>query len=149
MSRALAVDFGERRIGMAISDPTGVLATPLPTLTRRAGKRPPWAAILEVIASRDVDRIVVGLPLTLEGGENEWTREVRAFGDRLGERSGLPVAYMDERMTSVRAERAVRALGLKKRERERKARVDAAAAVLILQAFLDRERATPHGGSLS
>jgi putative Holliday junction resolvase len=130
---------------VAISDPTGVLASPLPTLSRRAGKRPPFKAILDILAERNVGRIVVGLPLTLEGDESDWTREVRAFGDRLGERAGLPVAYIDERMTSVRAERAVRALGLPKHERERKDRVDAAAAVLILQAFLDRERAS-HGG---
>ena len=87
----------------------------------------------------------MGLPLTLEGGESDWTREVRAFGDRLAERAGLPVAWLDERMTSVRAERAVRSLGLPKRERERKDRIDAAAAVLILQAFLDRERPRPSG----
>lgn len=145
MSRVLAIDYGERRVGLALSDPTGVLASPLPTLTRRAGKRPPFAAILEIIAAQDVRQLVVGLPLTLEGGESDWTREVRAFGDRLAERAGLPVAWLDERMTSVRAERAVRSLGLPKRERERKDRIDAAAAVLILQAFLDRERPRPSG----
>jgi putative holliday junction resolvase len=73
---------------------------------------------------------------------------VRAFGDRLAERSGIPVYFVDERYTSVSAERAVRALGLPRRERERKDRVDAAAAVLILQSFLDRRRAddAPPGG---
>lgn len=145
MSRVLAIDYGERRVGLALSDPTGVLASPLPTLKRRAGKRPPFAAILEIIAAQDVRHLVVGLPLTLEGGESDWTREVRAFGDRLAERAGLPVAWLDERMTSVRAERAVRSLGLPKHERERKDRIDAAAAVLILQAFLDRERPRPSG----
>ncbi len=81
---------------------------------------------------------MVGLPLTLAGEENDWTRAVRAFGKRLAERTGLPVEYVDERLTSVRAERAVRSLGLPRRERERKERVDSASALLILQAFLDR-----------
>jgi putative holliday junction resolvase len=136
--RFLAVDYGERRIGLALSDPTATIAQPLPTLQRRRGKRPPTGAILELAAAHDVAGVVVGLPITLEGEESDWTREVRAFGDRLAERSGLPVEYMDERMTSVVAERAVRSLGLRRRERERKDRVDAAAAVLILQSFLDR-----------
>lgn len=147
MSRVLAIDYGERRIGLALSDPTRVLASPLPTLTRRAGKRPPFAALLRIIAEEDVTQLVLGLPLTLEGTENDWTREVRAFGERLAERAGLPVAWVDERMTSVRAERAVRSIGLPKRERERKERVDAAAAVLILQAFLDARRGE-HGGGI-
>lgn len=142
MARVLAVDYGQRRIGLALSDPTGVIASPLPTLTRRAGKRPPVAAIIDIARRNDVDRVVVGLPLTLEGEESDWTREVRAFGDRLGERAGLPVAYLDERMTSVRAERAIRSLGLPKHERERKDRIDAAAAVLILQAWLDAARSS-------
>jgi putative Holliday junction resolvase len=84
-----------------------------------------------------VEAVVVGLPLTLEGEESDWTRETRAFGEKLGQRASLPVHFLDERMTSVRAERAVRSLGLRRAEREDKRRVDAAAAVLILQAFLD------------
>jgi putative Holliday junction resolvase len=85
-----------------------------------------------------VERLVVGLPLDLRGNETEWCDEVRSFGDALAERLNLPVVYIDERMTSVQAERAVRSLGLRKKERERKGRVDAAAAALILQAWLDR-----------
>jgi putative Holliday junction resolvase len=140
VGRVLAVDYGERRLGLAVSDPTCVLATPLPTLVRRRGKRPPIAAILAVIAANDVDQLVVGLPLTLAGDESDWTREVRSFGEKLAERANLPVAFADERMTSVRAERTVRSLGLPRKERERKERVDAAAAVLILQSFLDARR---------
>lgn len=140
MSRVLGIDYGERRIGLAVSDPTATIAQPLPTLVRRRGKRPPVARIARLAEEHAVEGAVIGLPLTLEGTESEWTREVRAFGDKLAERSGLPVHFLDERMTSVRAERAVRALGLSKRERERKGRVDAAAAVLILQAYLDRRK---------
>jgi putative Holliday junction resolvase len=140
MGRVLAIDYGERRIGLAMSDPTRVLATPLETLARRRGKRPPIAAILELIAAHDVAELVVGLPLTLAGDDSDWTREVRTFGQRLSERAGLPVVFVDERLTSVQAERAVRSMGLPKRERERKERVDAAAAMLILQSFLDARR---------
>lgn len=138
MARILGIDYGERRVGLALSDPTATIAQPLPTLMRRRGKRPPVHAISELARENDVAEIVIGLPLTLDGTENEWTAEVRAFGTALAERTGLPVAYLDERFTSVRAERAVRSSGLKKSRREEKERVDAAAATLILQAFLDR-----------
>jgi putative Holliday junction resolvase len=80
----------------------------------------------------------VGLPVGLDGEENEWCREVRDLGEKLARRLDVPLAFVDERLTSVRAERAVRSMGLPKRERERKERVDAAAAQLILQAWLDR-----------
>jgi len=137
VGRILGVDFGERRVGLAISDPGAVIAGPLTVLTRRAGKRPPVQAIAELVVEHDVEHIVVGLPLTLAGDDSDWTREVRAFGEKLGERTGCGVSFADERLTSVMAERAVRSLGLKKHEREQKERVDAAAAVIILQAFLD------------
>lgn len=140
MSRVLAVDFGERRIGLALSDPTRTIAQPLPTMQRKRGKRPPVQAIADLAAQHGVTALVVGLPLTLEGDESDWTREVRAFADKLADRTQLPVSFVDERLTSVAAERAVRSLGLPKRERERKERIDAAAAVLILQMHLDALR---------
>lgn len=136
--RALGVDFGMKRIGLAVSDPTGTIATPLETLRRRPGKRPPLATMERLGRELTVERVVMGLPLDLQGEETEWCAEVRSVGERLGERLGVPVSYIDERMTSVRAERAVRSLGLPKQERERKERVDAAAAQLILQAWLDQ-----------
>ena len=137
MGRFLGVDYGERRVGLALSDPTAMIAQPLPTLTRRKGKRPPVAPLARIAEQHRVEGIVVGLPLTPEGEDSDWTREVRAFAGRLAERSGLPVTLQDERMTSARAERAVRSLGLSRRKREEKERIDAAAAVLILQAYLD------------
>ncbi|MFC1575969.1 Holliday junction resolvase RuvX [Gemmatimonadota bacterium] len=135
--RVLGIDFGQRRIGLAVSDPTGTLASPLPTLKRRAGKRPPLAALEEIVREHGVEALVVGLPLTLDGTDSEWTTEVREVADALSRRTGLPVHLVDERFTSVVAERAVRSLGLPKRKREEKGRVDAAAAVLILQGWLD------------
>lgn len=122
---------------MAVSDPTGTLATPLETIARRAGKRPPIKRMAAVAAAHEVGQIVVGLPVALDGTENEWCAEVREMGRNLSERLEVPVAFVDERLTSVRAERAVRSAGLSKTNREQKWRIDAAAAQLILQAWLD------------
>jgi len=138
--RALGIDFGMKRIGLAVSDPTGTVATPLETLQRRAGKRPPLATMEKLGRELSVEHVVVGLPLDLQGEETEWCAEVRSVGERLADRLGVPVSFVDERMTSVRAERAVRSVGLRKQERERKERIDAAAAQLILQAWLDEPR---------
>jgi putative Holliday junction resolvase len=138
VSRILGIDFGSRRVGLAVSDPTATIAQPLPTLIRRAGKRPPVAAVTRLAQEHQVVEIVLGLPLSLAGDETDWTAEVRAFGAKLADRAGVPVFFIDERMTSVVAERTVRSLGLKRSERERRDRVDATAALLILQAHLDR-----------
>jgi putative Holliday junction resolvase len=92
-----------------------------------------------------VDEAVVGLPLNLAGDETEWTKEVRAFGDDLARRTGLPVNFVDERLTSVAAERAVRGMGLKRSEREQKGRIDSAAAALILDAWLRQRPREAHG----
>lgn len=140
MGRILGVDYGERRVGLAISDPTATIAQPLPTLIRRAGKRPPVAKLLEIIAANDVDAAVVGLPLTLAGDDSDWTRTVREFAATLEKRAGIPVELIDERLTSVQAERSVRELGLKKSQREQKARIDSAAAIILLQMYLDRKK---------
>lgn len=137
----MGLDVGERRIGIALSDPTGSLASPLPTLTRRRGKRAPIQQLADLAAAHGVTALVVGLPLNLAGEETDWTREVRSVGRALAQRTGLPVDFVDERMTSVRAERQIRGSGLPRGERERKDRIDAAAATLILQAWLDRRRA--------
>lgn len=140
MMRVLGIDYGERRIGLALSDPTRTLASPLPVLKRRRGKRPPMAALVEIIKENGVGILVFGLPLTLSGEDSDWTRTVREVAHTLADRTGLPVQFVDERLTSVRAERTVRSLGLPKSKREEKGRVDAAAAVLILQSWLDRHR---------
>jgi len=84
-----------------------------------------------------VGRFVVGLPLDPDGGENSWTDEVRDFGRRLGDRSGLPVHYVDEEYSSAEAEARIRSIGLPRKRKEDKARIDAAAAAIILQDWLD------------
>jgi putative holliday junction resolvase len=147
VARVLAVDYGVRRVGIALSDPTATIAQPLTVLIRRAGKRAPVQAVANLVAEHGVQHVVVGLPLTLAGDESDWTKEVRSFGEKLAERAGVGVTFADERLTSVAAERAVRSLGLKRREREQKERVDAAAAVLILQAYLDLMKRRPETGT--
>jgi putative Holliday junction resolvase len=140
MPRTIAFDYGERRIGVAVSDPTRTIATPIATLQRRAGKRPPWPEITELVEQQEADEAVIGLPLDLAGEEGAWAAEVRTFGDDLARRTGLPVHWMDERMSSVRAERSIRGMGLKKRDREQKGRIDAGAAAVILEGFLALRR---------
>ena len=135
--RVLGIDLGERRVGIAVSDPTGSVAQPLPTLRRRTGKRMPLAALQNIAEQYEVQGIVMGLPLAPSGDDTEWTRTVREAASALEERSGVPVHLVDERFTSRAAKRAVRGLGLPKKKREEKWRVDAAAAVLILQSWLD------------
>jgi len=136
-TRVLGVDFGTRRIGLALSDPTGTLASPLDTVPRRQGKRMPLQRIVERVQGLGVRAVVVGLPLDLEGQENEWCEEIRTAGDELGRRLGAPVHYVDERFSSVQAEAALRAQGVRPSRRNQKSRVDAAAAAVILQGFLD------------
>lgn len=136
MSRILALDYGQRRIGVAVTDPTRTIASPLTTLRRREGKRPPWAELARIVEEQEIAEFVVGLPLDLAGEEGEWAAEVREFGAQLARRHSLPVHWVDERLTSVMAERAVRGLGLKRSQREEKGRIDSTAAALILQAFL-------------
>ncbi len=133
----MGVDYGTRRIGLALSDPTGTLATPLTTLVRRQGKRAPLARILEIAREHEVGRFVLGLPLHPQEGENTWTAEAREFGRRLRDRSGLPVHLIDESYSSVEAEARIRFIGAKRAKREEKARIDAGAAAIILQDWLD------------
>lgn len=136
--RILGLDLGMKRIGVAVSDPTGTIAGPLPTVRRRASKRPPVAKLVAIGEEHAVEAVVVGLPLDPSGNESEWTAEVRRIGDEIGKRLSVPTHYIDERFTSARAERAIRSLGLPKSKREDKGRIDAASAILILQAWLDQ-----------
>lgn len=137
MSRTLALDVGERRIGVAVSDPAGIVAQPLLVIERRG-----WAADLArlraLVAEHAVSRIVVGYPVTLANRRGEQTRRVDHFVERL--RAALPVAVetWDERLTTAAAERILLA-GDVSRARRRAVR-DAVAAAVLLQGYLDRER---------
>jgi putative holliday junction resolvase len=129
--RLLAIDYGERRIGLALSDPTGTIASPAGHIVRRAGKRPPIAEILRRAAALGARGFVVGLPLSGEGEDTPRATEVRRIAEELGRRSGLPVELVDERFTTAAALRAVREMGGS--TRGRKGDVDALAATVLLQ----------------
>ena len=136
--RLLAVDWGEVRLGLALSDETQTLASPLETLVRRAGKRLPLARIFALVEEYRPVGAVVGLPLTGEGEEAESAAAARALAGELGRRTGLPVEMWDERMSTARALAAIREQG--GTTRGRKADVDALAAAVLLQHFLDARR---------
>jgi putative Holliday junction resolvase len=134
--RLMAIDYGERRVGLAISDPTGTIASPAGAIVRRAGKRPPVAEILRRAEALEAKGFVVGLPLDGNGDETPRSREVRLVAEAIGVRSGKPVELVDERYTTAAALRAVREMGGS--TRGRKGDVDALAAAVLLQRVLDR-----------
>ena len=135
--RVLALDFGERRIGVALSDPTGMLASPLTTLTRgRDGSD--VGEVLRLAAENDVGEIVVGMPMSLSGRRGPQADRVTRFADALRRAADIPVLSADERYSTVQAERALRESGVEP-SRER-GRVDAAAAAVVLQSYLDAKR---------
>jgi putative Holliday junction resolvase len=139
--RVLGIDWGERRIGLALSDPTRLIAQPLTTLTRRPHHRAPIAAIAELVARHQVALVVVGLPLEPEGSEGASAREARALGEAVERRAGVGVTYWDERLSTAAALRAARTAGV--RDRDSRGRLDQMAAVAILQHYLDAGRARP------
>jgi putative Holliday junction resolvase len=136
--RALGVDVGERRIGLAVSDPSGVIASPLGVIDR-ADDDDPVAQILRCAQELKAEVIVVGMPVDLRGEEGVAAQRMGEFVAQLRERSPVRVETCDERLTSAAAARAMREAGLS--ERERRGQVDKVAAALILQTWLDRARA--------
>ena len=135
LARFLAVDYGRKRIGLAISDPLGMIASPAGFILRREGKRPPITKILEKATELEARGFVVGLPLDGEGNETEWTAEIRALGAEIAKRSGMPVRFYDERFTTAAALRTVKEMG--ESTRGRKGDVDALAATILLQHALN------------
>jgi putative holliday junction resolvase len=135
-----AVDYGRRRIGVAVSDPGRVLASPWATLENRAppGEPPPGlAALLRELESVEV---VVGVPLNMDGSEGPMAAEARRFARRLSELTGLPVHERDERLSSVEADRRLRELELPRGKRREKGRRDRLAAAVLLEDFLAEAR---------
>jgi len=140
MPRVLGIDYGERRVGLALSDPDEILASPLATVENR-GPRVVVGEVAAIAAARGVARIVVGLPLRLDGGETPSTAAAREFAERLRARVGVPVELQDERLTTVAAERSLIESGA--RRARRREVIDQAAAQLILQGYLDRNGPPP------
>lgn len=137
MGRLLGIDYGERRIGLAVSDPSGTIAQPLSPLLRRRGKRPPLARLVTLAQEYDAVAFVVGWPLDLEGEEGPQAADVRRFAEQLGARTGLPVHLWDERLSTARAERILREMGIPSEKSRAAGRADTLAALTILQAYLD------------
>ena len=134
LARYLAVDYGEKRVGLAISDPLGMIASPAGFIARRAGKRPPIAEIIRRAEALEAQGFLLGLPLDGNGEETDWTREVRTVGAEIAKRTGLPVRYLDERFTTAASLRAIREMGGS--TRGRKGDVDSMAATILLQHLL-------------
>ena len=133
--RSLGIDFGEKRIGLAISDPGGRLAVPLTTLERR-NDRSALRQIAEIARREGVERLVLGEPVDLYGNRGPVAERVRRFGERLAELTGLPVEWIDETLTSVEAARRLSQAGVDVRREP--GRIDAMAAQILLQDALDR-----------
>jgi putative holliday junction resolvase len=136
--RLLAVDWGDVRIGLALSDECQVIASPLETLVRRPGKRFPMPRFLELVARHSPVGVVVGLPLTAEGEEGASAHGARALAEAIGRRTGLPLDLWDERMSTARALAAIREQGGSARGRRED--VDALAAAVVLQHYLESRR---------
>ena len=137
--RILAIDWGEIRIGLSLSDELQMLASPLETLVRRRGKRFPMPRLLELVAAHAPVGVIVGLPLTPAGDEGPSAAEARAVATLVEARTALPVELRDERLSTARALRLVREQ--EGSTRGRREDVDALAAAVLLQGFLDARRA--------
>jgi putative Holliday junction resolvase len=133
----LALDIGDERIGVALSDPTGILASPYTIIDRRDEKQD-IEAIINIVGQHQVQQIVVGLPRSMDGTVGRQAEKVKDFTRRLSSSTDVPVTYRDERLTTVSAKRLMREAGRKKTRK--KPRYDAMAAAIILQSYLDEER---------
>ncbi len=132
----LALDIGEKRIGVAVSDELGLLASPRGVI-RRASNEQALREIARQVAESGAELVVAGLPVSLDGQLHSQARRVRAFAERLRQRLSVPLVYADEALSTVRAEERLRAAGIRpERIRER---IDAAAAAVILEDYLAQQ----------
>jgi len=144
--RILGLDVGERRVGIAISDPTATLARPLQTLVR-GSREEDFAAVAALVAEHDIGLIVVGRPLSLDGTEGPQARRVAHYADVLAASLDVPLVPWDERFTTVAAEEILRQNRKKKRRACARDEVDAVAAAVILQSYLDSRNGGLQDGS--
>jgi putative Holliday junction resolvase len=135
--RSLGLDIGDKRIGVALSDPDGILASPFAVINRGDENRD-IAAITDIVSRQQVGRIIVGLPRSMDGSLGKQAEKVAEFTQKLREHIQVPVEYRDERLTTVLAKRLT-PVAKTKRTRE-KVRHDAQAAAIILQGYLDEGR---------
>jgi len=139
--RVLALDIGERRIGIAKPDETGTLAVPY-GVYRRRNVAEDVASLAKLCQKLEIEALVVGLPLNMDGTEGPQAKKVREFAEKLAEAVKVPVFYVDERWTTEEVERAMREAG--GQPSRKKEKVDALSAVLILQAWLESQRSEYH-----
>ena len=137
MARVLAVDYGEKRIGLAVSDELGITASPLMTLTRRSDDET-VRQIAQLASKLRVAQIVVGLPRRTDAQEGEMERKVKAFAEKLRQKVSVPVVLFDERFTTRIAEQVLLEADLSRRKRKQVR--DRLAAVILLQSFLEAQR---------
>ncbi len=139
--RILGIDFGTKRLGLAISDPEGRMAFPRPAIERGAGatRDSLFEALVALIEAEGVGEVAVGLPLTMDGGESLTTRQARNFAESLARRVSVPVRLVDERLSSAAAEEQLKEAGLCSRKRKEK--LASQAAVQILEAWIARNPA--------
>ncbi len=130
--RIMGVDYGDSRIGVALSDPLGIMATPM-TIILRIEEYKDIIELLDIAADNDVGRIVIGLPISMDGSLGQQAEKVKTFAIELAKNTAIPIEFKDERLSTVVAKDLVR----KARKTDRKTRYDAAAAALILQSYLD------------
>jgi putative Holliday junction resolvase len=135
LARFLAVDYGRKRIGLAIADPLGMIATPAGFIVRREGKRPPITKIIARANELEAQGYLIGLPLDGEGNETPWTEEIRVLGAEIAKRTGMPVRFLDERFTTAAALRTIKEM--EESTRGRKGDVDSLAAAILLQQALN------------
>lgn len=134
--RNLGLDIGDKRIGVAVSDPSGILASPL-TIISYQDETEAIEAILDIIARQKISLIIVGLPRALDGHLGEQAEKVQAFVSKLASRTSVPIKFRDERLTTVLARRLMRT---DSRRGKKKTGDDAIAAALILQNYLDEPK---------
>ncbi len=135
MKRTAGLDVGDRRIGVAVSDPLALTAQPL-GVVERSKLALDIAKVMRLLADYPLERFVLGLPLQLDGREGDQAARIRQFGNALEKATGLSVVYQDERLTTVQSERVLVDAGMSRVRR--RGVIDKLAAVLILQAYLDR-----------
>jgi putative Holliday junction resolvase len=137
VARILAVDYGEKRIGLAVSDELGITASPLMTLARRSDDET-VRQIAKLVSKLRVTQIVVGLPRRTDAQEGEMERKVKAFAEKLRQAVSVPVVLFDERFTTRIAEQVLLEADLSRRKRKQVR--DRLAAVILLQSFLEAQR---------
>lgn len=136
MARVLAVDYGEKRIGLAISDELGISASPLMTLTKKSNEDAA-IQIAQIVSRFRVAKVVVGLPRRTDGKEGEMERRVKAFAEKLRRKVKVPIVFFDERFTTRIAEQVLLEADLTRRKRKQVR--DQLAAVILLQNYLDAQ----------